>query len=65
MPIFEYRCRECHTVFEKIQRNPADQEFCPECGGIARRAVSAPVAGVSPASGAASPSVGCGRGGFS
>ena len=47
MPIFEYRCRECSCVFEKIQRSPAGQEICPECGGVAPRAVSAPSAGAS------------------
>jgi putative FmdB family regulatory protein len=66
MPIFEYRCRDCQYVFEKIQRTPFDQETCPKCGGVAPRAVSAPSAGVSSSGPAlSSPPAGCGTGGFS
>ena len=66
MPIFEYRCRECRCVFEKIQQSPAGKEICPKCGEDAPRAVSAPSAGASSSGTATSgPPAGCGSGGFS
>lgn len=40
MPIFEYRCRECGETIEKIQRLPAEEIACPNCGQPARRVVS-------------------------
>jgi putative FmdB family regulatory protein len=32
MPIFEYRCDDCGTTFEKLVRRAADQVLCPSCG---------------------------------
>ncbi len=34
MPIFEYRCQDCGTRFEKLVRGTADREglACPSCG---------------------------------
>ncbi len=34
MPIFEYRCEDCGTKFEKLVRRAEDapQLECPECG---------------------------------
>ncbi len=34
MPIYEYRCRDCEEVFEKLVRvsTPADEVACPQCG---------------------------------
>jgi putative FmdB family regulatory protein len=34
MPIFEYRCQECGTRFEKLIRRDSDVEglTCPSCG---------------------------------
>jgi putative FmdB family regulatory protein len=33
MPIFEYRCRDCGTRFEKLVLKPAtDKVACPACG---------------------------------
>ena len=34
MPIYEYRCQDCGTKFEKLVRNSADapQTECPSCG---------------------------------
>ncbi len=42
MPIYEYQCQKCHTIFEvfhKIEKevNPA----CPKCLGEAKRIISA------------------------
>ena len=31
MPIFEYKCEDCGTKFEKLVRNGARVE-CPSCG---------------------------------
>ncbi|MBN1154669.1 zinc ribbon domain-containing protein [candidate division KSB1 bacterium] len=33
MPIYEYRCKQCHTIFEKLQSIGASNEnvICPEC----------------------------------
>jgi putative FmdB family regulatory protein len=31
MPIFEYRCRECGTTFEKIVSNGAAEPKCRKC----------------------------------
>ncbi len=34
MPIYEYRCGDCGTTFEEIQRfSDPDPESCPECDG--------------------------------
>ncbi len=31
MPIFEYRCRDCGTTFEKIQGSSAADVTCKNC----------------------------------
>ena len=45
MPVYEYQCSNCNTVFERKQR--FDEEpvsSCPECAGKARRVIhSVPV----------------------
>jgi putative FmdB family regulatory protein len=35
MPIYEYRCRKCREIFEKIQKLNEGKEAltCPYCGG--------------------------------
>jgi len=35
MPIYEYRCRRCGKIFEKIQKlaEVTDSLQCPYCGG--------------------------------
>lgn len=34
MPLFEYRCESCGTVFETLVRTAAEKpEKCPKCGG--------------------------------
>jgi putative FmdB family regulatory protein len=42
MPVYEYRCQQC-PVFEVIRpmASVADVESCPQCGGPARRKISA------------------------
>jgi len=32
MPIFEYRCQDCGTKFEKLVRGDAPEVLCPGCG---------------------------------
>ncbi len=32
MPIFEYRCEDCGTKFEKLVRRSEDSVVCPSCG---------------------------------
>jgi putative FmdB family regulatory protein len=32
MPIFEYRCEDCGTKFEKLIRPSSDAPACPSCG---------------------------------
>ncbi len=32
MPIFEYRCEDCGTKFEKLVRRTSDEITCPSCG---------------------------------
>lgn len=32
MPIFEYRCDDCGTKFEKLVRRSDDGLVCPSCG---------------------------------
>ncbi|MBM3785011.1 MAG: zinc ribbon domain-containing protein [Acidobacteria bacterium] len=33
MPLYEYRCQECETRFEKLVRASAPGVVCPKCGG--------------------------------
>lgn len=42
MPLYEYKCFDCDTKFEKLTRHEnADAVSCPECGGRhARRLLS-------------------------
>jgi len=37
VPIYEYRCMQCHTKFEKFVRSLADpaEIRCPHCGSVA------------------------------
>jgi putative FmdB family regulatory protein len=32
MPIFEYKCQDCGTKFEKLVRRGDDANACPSCG---------------------------------
>jgi len=41
MPIYEYQCQDCQTVFEDWQSGFEDREMeCPECGGNSKRLIS-------------------------
>ncbi|HZQ91585.1 MAG TPA: zinc ribbon domain-containing protein [Terriglobales bacterium] len=43
MPIYEYKCKKCGHVFERIQKfsDPPSRK-CPECGGAVEQVLSAP-----------------------
>jgi putative FmdB family regulatory protein len=32
MPIFEYKCDDCDTKFEKLVRRADEKVLCPQCG---------------------------------
>lgn len=32
MPIFEYRCEDCGSKFEKLVRRSGERVECPSCG---------------------------------
>ena len=43
MPLYEYRCKSCGHIFEKIQSFSAPEEKeCPVCHGEVERLISAP-----------------------
>ena len=43
MPLFEYKCENCGTVFEKIEKHSASStKKCPKCGAKAQRQLGAP-----------------------
>jgi putative FmdB family regulatory protein len=43
VPLYEYRCKACGHVFEKIQSFSAPEEKeCPVCNGEVERLLSAP-----------------------
>ncbi len=67
MPIYEYLCRQCKSVFPRLQRIGATAEGvrCPECGSteVERRPSTFASTGSGSASVGAS-SGGCGSGGF-
>ena len=43
MPLYEYRCRQCASVFESLQKvsDPPLKE-CPKCGGPLKKLLSPP-----------------------
>ena len=44
MPLYEYQCKKCKHVFEKIHQSYSDPRVkkCPECGGPVEQLLSAP-----------------------
>jgi len=44
LPLYAYRCTQCGHLFEKIQNFSAEPElFCPRCGGVLERPLTAPL----------------------
>ncbi len=41
MPLYEYRCKVCDHLFEKLQSVKDDEPPCPNCGGETMRLISA------------------------
>ena len=42
MPLYEYRCPKCDRAFERIQKfSDRPRAKCPDCGGNAKRQLSA------------------------
>ncbi len=43
MPIYEFRCQNCGTLFEVLVRSSGDDVACPSCGAtLLEKQVSAP-----------------------
>ena len=43
MPLYEYQCKKCGHLFEKIQKfSDKPVKKCPECGGQVEQTISAP-----------------------
>ena len=43
MPLYEYRCKKCGHIFEKIVKfSDKPIKKCPECGGAVEQTISAP-----------------------
>ncbi|MBI9081463.1 MAG: zinc ribbon domain-containing protein [Pseudodesulfovibrio sp.] len=41
MPIYEYQCQKCQTIFEEWQSGFEEREMpCPECGEESKRLIS-------------------------
>ena len=40
MPIMDFECSSCNVVTEEIVKFNTEQITCPECGGIADKALS-------------------------
>ena len=41
MPIYEYKCQDCHKRFEKIQKiSDPPCKKCPSCGGKLKKLIS-------------------------
>lgn len=37
MPLYEYRCLQCHHRFERLARWDEPPPPCPLCGGVAKK----------------------------
>ena len=43
MPLYEYQCKKCHSLTERIQKfSDPPLESCPHCGGEVEQLLSAP-----------------------
>ena len=43
MPLYEYQCKKCHSLTERIQKfSDPPLETCPHCGGEMEQLLSAP-----------------------
>ena len=62
MPIYEYRCDDCGTDFEKFLRSMFSKEaiICPDCGGEQVTKAFSLFGSTSSSSGSASSAAACG-----
>ena len=68
MPIYEYKCPECGTAFEKLCRSASqgdDQQTCPHCGCQKADRILSRVGSVRGGSGGGASSCGPAGSGFS
>ena len=43
MPLYEYQCKKCHSLTERIQKfSDSPLTICPHCGGEVEQLLSAP-----------------------
>jgi putative FmdB family regulatory protein len=43
VPLYEYQCKKCHSLTERIQKfSDPPLEICPHCGGELEQLLSAP-----------------------
>ena len=43
MPLYEYQCKSCHSLTERIQKfSDPPLAICPHCGGELEQLISAP-----------------------
>ncbi len=43
MPLYEYQCKKCHSLTERIQKfSDEPLTVCPHCGGELEQVLSAP-----------------------
>jgi putative FmdB family regulatory protein len=66
MPIYEYKCEKCGSVFEQLVRSSSDRpDACPKCGGkkLAKQFSSFSAAVSGPAGGLPCDSGACAAGG--
>ncbi len=43
MPLYEYQCKKCHSLTERIQKfSDEPLTVCPHCGGELEQLISAP-----------------------
>ena len=43
MPLYEYQCKKCHSLMERIQKfSDSPLTVCPHCGGELEQLLSAP-----------------------
>ena len=43
MPLYEYQCKKCHSLTERIQKfSDPPLAICPHCGGELEQVLSAP-----------------------
>lgn len=63
MPMFEFLCKDCGYMFEKIQKKSEDSPSCPACGSNNVQKGFSQFATVGSSSSSLSSSAGCNSGG--